>query len=235
MTGGRGIRNRPLPDRVLLANALLIGGSLIVGSLIAACGIPTDESPQVEAFPADLLKELPPTTATPVPQPESEVDSLSLYFHDNNDQLVRVRRPIAPSPTINDALQFVVVGPSEEEQRLQAPAIVLPRLPSNLNPVVTSIEDGTAVITVADAADFRNDPNRLIAAAELVCTAVQYRDVDGVYIEDSEGTIPLTDLEASPISGPANASHYENCVPPPPPAAPQTEAPTEQTVAESTE
>ncbi len=185
---------------------------LVGGTFAASCGIPTNRSPQVEAFPDDLLQELPPTTATPTAQPESDTSALSLYFHDRNDQLVRVRRVQAPA--INEALQLLVAGPTEEEQLQYLPALILSRLSSNLNPRVSRIDDDrTAYITVADEADFRNDPNRRLGAAELVCTALQYRLVDGVYIEDSQGIIPLTDLEAVPISGPTNATAYENCQP----------------------
>ncbi len=202
----------------------LLGSALSVVALIlsaAACGIPTDQSATIEQFPEDLLDELPPTTAVADLQPESDVILLSLYFHNGNAQLIRVRRPVTESPPINDALQLVVDGPTEEEQRAFAQSIVLARVPSNLNPRVARIDDAdrTAYITVAEEADFRNDPDRRLAAAELVCTAVQFIRVDGVYIEDSQGSISLTDLDARPIIGPANASHFENCqspVPTPP-------------------
>lgn len=194
----------------------LVRSALFVVALMlsaAACGIPTDQSAQRERFPEDLLDELPPTTATAEPQPESDVILLSIYFHNDNAQLIRVKRPGGESPPINDALQSVVDGPTEEEQRAFAPSIVLTLLPSNLNPRVSRIDDAdqVAYITVADEAGFRNNPDRRQAAAELVCTAVQFIRVDGVYIVDSQGIISLTDLDARPISGPANASHYDNC------------------------
>lgn len=193
-------------------------GSLAAALLVpAACGIPTDRSAQIEQFPEDLLEELPPTTAIAEPQPESNVILLSLYFHDDSKQLVRVRRPVPESPPINNALELLVTGPTEEEQRAFAPSgVIVAQLPSNLNPRVSRIDDvdQIAYITVAEEADFRNDPDRRLAAAELVCTAVQFIRVDGVYIEDAQGIISLTDLDARPISGPANASHYENCLSP---------------------
>ena len=194
-----------------------IGCLAVAMAIAAACGIPTGQSAQVEEFPDDLLEQLPPTTAISEPQPESDAVLLSLYFHNDSGQLVRVRRAGSESPPINIALQSVVDGPTEEEQRAFAPAgVIVAQLPSNLNPRVSFIDDddGTAYITVADEADFRNDPDRLLAAAELVCTAVQFVRVDGVYIEDSKDIIPLTDLDARPIDGPANASHYENCLSP---------------------
>ena len=194
----------------------------------AACGIPTDQSAKIEQFPEDLLEELPPTTAIAEPQPETNAILLSLYFHNDSDQLVRVRRAVGESPPINEALRLVVVGPTEEEQRVLAPSgVVVAQLPSNLDPRVSQIDDDDqiAYITVADEADFRNYQDRRLAAAELVCTPVQLIRVDGVYIQDSEGIISLTDLKARPISGPANASHYQNCLSPIPALTPSTTGP----------
>lgn len=189
--------------------------------VVTACGIPAEESAQIIDEPRpELFETVPETTSTTEPPP-GETVNLRLYWHTDRDILVIVNRAFSESPTIQEALEFLTQGPSLEEQGRNPTTFIQRKFNVSLAPRYLSLnlETGEATIQVADAALFREDTDRRIAASEIVCTALQYKNIDSVTIVDSLGIIPLTDLDAEPIDGPAMAVHYDECMPPEVPVA----------------
>lgn len=180
---------------------------------LAGCSVPTDDGAQaVDDIPEEVFAEL-PTTTTTTPVLDEDVVNVRFYFHDEDGVLVRVFRPFDEAPALGDTLTQLLEGPRQDETSPTGRFIQATMNPT-LAPQVTDISDGVAYLTVSDEPGFREAANRRLAAAELVCTAVQYVLVDAVVISDSQGTIPLTDLDAETIDGPARAVHYEDCEPP---------------------
>ncbi len=193
---------------------------LLIGGLTTACGIPAEDTAQIIDEPRpELFETVPETTSTT--QPPGAAVNLRLYWHTDRDILVVVNRAYSESPSIQEALDVLTQGPSLEEQGRNPTTFIQRKFNVSLAPRYLSlnIETGEAVIQVADEALFREDSDRRIAASEIVCTALQFRNIDSITIVDSLGTIPLTDLDAEPIDGPAMAVHYDDCMPPEIPSA----------------
>ena len=180
----------------------------------AACGIPLDESAQViNDPPQELFDELAAaTTSTALASTDPQI-ILRLYWHDEADELVIVRRGLARQPTPDEALAALTQGPTEEELRADRTTFIQVNFESLLDPKFTEVEAGIATISVADEANLRNSVNPIIAA-EIVCTMLQFRNVDGVEITDSAGKINLTDIGANPIEGAARLIHFDECLEP---------------------
>lgn len=210
----------PMTGRRVQRLRAFAGLSMAAG-LMVGCGIPAEDTAQIIDEPRpELFETIPETTSTTEPPP-GETVNLRLYWHTDRDILVIVNRAFSESPTIQEALDALTQGPSLEEQGRNPTTFIQRKFNVSLAPRYLSLdlETGEAIIQVADAALFRDDTNRRIAASELVCTAVQYKNIDSVTIVDSLGIIPLTDLDAEPIDGPAMAVHYDDCMPPEVPAA----------------
>lgn len=199
--------------------------SAFIGALglVASCAIPTHDGAQaVGNVPDDVFAEL-PTTATTAAVLDASTVNVRFYFHDTRGGLVRVVRPFDEAPRLENTLNELLEGPRQDETSPTGDFIQAAISPT-LAPRVTKIEGGVAYLTVADEAGFRDAPNRRLASAELVCTAVQYVLVDAVVISDSQDEIPLTDLDAETIVGPATAADYDDCEPAIPALAPEPDA-----------
>lgn len=183
--------------------------------LLAGCGIPAQDAARPipdEEVPSQLFEVLETTSTT-----ESALApvNLRLFWHTDADVLVAVTRSFTESPTLPEALRDLTLGPSEREQT-EHPAVFGPRFTQALAPTQLSVVEGTATILVADQANFRGSSNRRVTAWEIVCTTLQFKLVERVIIADSQGEISLSDIDARPIEGPADASHYGDCEVPAP-------------------
>lgn len=192
-----------------------LAACFLAGCLVMACGLPAEESAQIIDDPRPELFETAPETPSTT-EPPGETINLRLFWHTDRDILVVVNRAYSESPTIQEALDALTQGPSLEEQGRNPTTFIQRKFNVSLAPrsLSVNVESGEAVIQVADEALFREDTDRRIAASEIVCTALQFRNIDSVTIVDSLGAIPLTDLDAEPIDGPAMAVHYDDCMPP---------------------
>lgn len=183
--------------------------------LTAGCGVPTQESAQVinDAPPA-LFEDLPEPTVTTTPQNPGPGIILRLYWHTETGVLVRFERPLSEQPVPDEVLVNLAQGPTEEEQARDPSTLVQRRFVADPPPQFLGVNgEGTARLRVADG--IRETDNLRLAAAQIVCTTLQFTLIDSVILEDSQGDIPLTDNDANPIEGPAMASDFGDCEPPP--------------------
>jgi hypothetical protein len=195
----------------LRATALVLGTA---ATIAAGCGIPTDRQAQsVDNPPEELFEPLPTTTSTTAPNQEV-IYRLRLYWHTDGGVLVVRERIYGVSPTLSEALNELAAGPREGERAEDPSTFYDQKFPAAINPQQADVVDGIAYISVADEPDFRGLPNRRLAAAEIVCTTIQFDLVNAVIIEDSLGVINVTDINANPIEGPADASQFDGCEPP---------------------
>ncbi len=191
-------------------------------ALAAGCGIPTQgEARAIEDPPVALFEPLPTTTSTSLPDRDT-IYRLRLYWHTDGGELVVRERIYGVSPTLSEALDELSAGPRTNELAEDPSTFYGVKFSPSVNPRQDNVENGVAYILVSD--DFRAEENRRLAAAEIVCTALQFNRVDAVIIRDSQGEIPVTDINANPIEGPADASDFDNCESPPP-LPPVTEGP----------
>ncbi len=206
--------------------SFLVAIAATVAGLVVSCGVPTHDAEVIAGVPDDVQGSL-ASSSTTTPLDEDESVGVRFYFHDENERMVRVVRRYPEPPRFQDTLRTLLEGPRDDEQN--PPTFIQAAGTPALEPTFIDLdrETGTAFISVADDAGFREDENRRIAAAEIVCTAVQYDNVQGIVISDSQGPIPLTDLGAQPIDGAATAADYDDCVTQLPAPAPTTTPPEE--------
>ncbi len=182
----------------------------------ASCGIPEQDRAEILAdVPDEVFAATTTTTTTPVAEASTSFD-LILYWHDEQGRLVSIVRPKQTRPTLQEAIDELLKGPSSEENAANpARLITLDQALGNaaLVPVVSGPDAaGTVTVTVSPDAGFRDFDTRT-AATELVCTLTQFEGVTGVVILDGQPeAIVLPGINSEPIIGPAMRVHYGDCL-----------------------
>ncbi len=187
----------------------IVTSLVALGLLTSACVSPREtEAVIIEDVPFDLLGPAAATTTTAAVE-ELGPFELTLFFLADDNTLWRVERAREQAPGLQEALDALVSGPTEEEVENLA---VRARLSEGLNPVASQPVSGLLSITVSDEAQFRQDDvnNRLVTQV-LVCTMTQFDSVGLVQLRDSEGTIPLSGIESESIGDTATAANYNDC------------------------
>ncbi len=204
--------------RWVLAAAM---GVLLV---LASCSIPKDTAASpITSVPYGLLEKNSPTTAEPVEE-ETEFKLLPYWVLSTDPRaLVLSNRPRETPPSLQDAYDVLVQGPNDVDKAENPDLTTL--VPSSLGAVLPENPDENGILTITIDAEsgFKDSVNREPIGAQLVCTYLTFNLVEGVEMVDTNGdAVPMTGFGAITIIGPANASHFNDCEPPPPPETPET-------------
>lgn len=187
------------------------GWALIALIMFAsACGLGIDESARpITSVPFSLLDS---TTSTSEPVPEDPAFALTLYWISENDEsLISLVRPQDDPPSVQDALDALVGGPTEAELAIFPEARSPSSVSETLNPTARAVNDGILIIDVADGTELRG-ANRLPAAV-IVCTVTQFSLILAVEIRDADGAIQLSGLNSESIEGAATRANFNDCQP----------------------
>ncbi len=178
--------------------------------LSASCGLGVDESARpITSVPFSLLES---TTSTSEPVPDDPAFGLTLYWISEVDEsLISLVRPQDDPPSVQDALDALVGGPTETELEAFPEARSPSSVSETLNPTARAVSDGILIIDVADGTELRG-ANRLPAAV-IVCTVTQFSLILAVEIRDADGAIQLSGLNSESIEGAATRANFNDCQP----------------------
>ncbi len=182
---------------------------ITVAFLLAAagCGLDTEEQAEViEDVQYDLLSTSTSTTSTTVPERPSF--TVNFYWHtasNNGLRILQRLREERPSPA--QTLTELVVGPLpedfEENPDLQT------QLDPTMEPQLSQVDGSTYQIQIVWPAEEQLTTEM---AAEFVCTATQFAEIDAVTIVNSEGVpFALSGAGAIPIVGAARPVDFGDC------------------------
>ncbi len=185
----------------------------------AACGLPEQDQAQViNDLPADVLAVTSTTLSAPVEVVSDAPFEVALYWHesDQGGRLIRIVRQRTTPPTPQEAIEQLIVGPTEQELadtenfNLFGPNTGL--RDEQLAPVVGVPEAGIVTVSVSGTG-FRDLPNKANAAAELVCTLTEFDNIDGVIVRDLQPEpIGLVGTNSESIEGPARRENFDGCI-----------------------
>lgn len=181
--------------------------ALAVALVAASCGLQTEDQAQVlDEVQYDLLATSTSTTSTTVA--DRPVFTVSFFWHTAGDNRLRiVSRALAERPSAGLALSELVIGPLPEE--LEDNLDLQTRLDTSMEPLLTLSDDGTYQIQIQWPAESALTTEQ---AAELVCTAAQFPEIDAVTIVNADGVpFTLSGDGAVAIAGPARASDFRDC------------------------
>lgn len=198
---------------------LVLALSVCFTVLLSSCAVSTNEG--VQALPTenreDLINGTTRTTTVPEPEEDETPVPVDLYFV-SNEQLERVTRDFAPGSRVGNVLDALVQGPLPEEVA-DIPTLNT-RITEALGPSADGKADetGTQTIIVRSEADLRSTieqeaGNARLIVSQIVCTVVNEIDrISGVRIVDETGeAIEVSSESGELISGPARASHFNDC------------------------
>ena len=188
--------------RVRLSIALAVLFSAV------SCGLRGDEQAQViEDVQYDLLGTTTSTTSTTIAErPSFEV---SFFWHTAGDNRLRlVTRALADRPSPGQTLTDLVAGPTPED--LEANPDLQTQLNETMEPLLSRVEGSTYQIQISRPAE---EQLTVEQAAEFVCTATQFSEIDAVTIVNAD-LVPFTlsGAGAVPIAGPARSDDFGGCI-----------------------
>jgi len=171
---------------------------VLAAFLPSACGVPSDESPQIIAFD-DLGGALgdPSTTllSTPTPEPSTELltGAAFVYFVDQINLLQPEQRDVVLLTNDQRALpilEALIAGPDEEERGILGLSTGLPN-----DIVVNSIDVNAAGLAIVDIAagqieELRGE-NLRIALAQIVFTLTELSGIESVRLRIDGEDRPL--------------------------------------------
>ncbi len=182
--------------------------SIVLLGFLAACGLQEEEQARViEDVPFELLGTTTSTTSTTVP--ESTFFPVLFYWHTASDNRLQVvSRAKEEASTAADTLRELVNGPTQEE--LEENPNLQPRLDPSMEPRLFQIEGSTYQIQIQRPIDEALTTEQ---AAEFVCTATQFAEIEAVTIVNSDGAqFTLSGTGAVAIAGPARKADFNDCV-----------------------
>jgi spore germination protein GerM len=182
---------RPLTVVVLAAVAVL-----------AACGVPTEQSPQAlpaKNVPFQLLAPTAEATSTTVLSTSKATTRISIYLANADGELVPTRRQVEAPATIGKAVGTLLRGPTEEEANMWHTAITSDTKLLHAEPPV----DGLVTIDLSRQLLDITGRQQILALAQVVYTATALADVDRVLFrfDGKPKEVPNGDgkLTASPL------------------------------------
>lgn len=178
---------------------------------LAGCAIPVDGAARPVANPPTDLGN---TTSSSVASGAVPDFSLELYFVNESDQLIRVRRPRDSLATAQDALTALANPTDEEITRYKAglnsklgPLVFHPAGPVSGSGVLAVKVEGEELRGFVDTA--ANRVNRIYA--QIVCTLTALDStVKAVQIVDGNGPIPVKVADA-PETRPISPADFNKC------------------------
>jgi len=182
--------------------------SVAMAFTLTACGLESEQAAEVlEEVQFDLLATSTSTTSTTMP--ESPVFPVQFYWHTAGDnRLQAISRDKEVRPSAGETLRELVQGPTQED--LEANLNLQNRLDPSMEPQLFQIEDSTYQIQINWPID---EALTIEQAAEFVCTAAQFAEIDAVTIVNLDGEqFTLSGTGAVAIAGPARASDFNDCI-----------------------
>jgi len=173
---------------------------------LTACGLQSEQQAEaIEDVQFDLLATSTSTTSTTVP--DSPTFAVSFFWHSGDNRLRLLTRLREERPSPEQTLQELVIGPLEED------LVDNPDLQTQLNetmaPVLTQIDGSTYQIQIQQLAEEALTTEQ---AAEFVCTATQFREIDAVTIVGIDDVpFTLSGSGAVAIAGPARSTDFNDC------------------------
>lgn len=180
---------------------------VVVLAVPSGCGVPLDREPQAlspEGVPYNLLEQATTTTSTSTTLPVPTVD-VPVYFV-LRGRLVEVQRGVTQSPSVNKAINALLLGPDDAEET----AGVRSAIPPELDVEVGRVEQG--VVTVDLGSEFSGLPReeQRLVHAQLVWTATGIAGVTAVRFtlegDDQEVVLPDASIATGPVGREAFAS-----------------------------
>lgn len=181
--------------------------ALAIAVVAASCGLQEeDQATALEEVQYDLLDTTTSTTSTTVADRPSF--AVLFYWHTASDNRLRiVRRPLAERPSAGQTLSELVAGPLPED--LEDNPDLQNQLDQSMEPRLTQIDDRTFQIQIQWNAEEALTTEQ---AAELVCTATQFAEIEAVTIVNADDEpFTLSGVGAVAIAGPAKASDFGDC------------------------
>lgn len=180
----------------------LVIATTLAAVLVAACGVPTEQSPQAlpaKNVPFQLLAPTAEATSTTVPSPSKATTRLSIYLADADGKLVPVRRQVEAPATITKSVGTLLRGPTAEEADRWHTAITSDTKLLHADPPI----DGLVTLDLSRHMLDITGRQQILALAQVVYTATSLADVDRVLFR-FDGTakeVPNGDgkLTASPL------------------------------------
>jgi len=220
--------NRHLGQSPIRQAALGLAVLGVTTWLHAGCSISDIQASPIEDYPPELFATQ--TTTTAEPQPELQRYEMPLYFIDDEAALVLVERPWPDEPTMQNALDALSGGPTEDE-RAENQGIRSEMVGLDLVPRVESFSNGELRIRVGprlrEMGTDKADRLKLVVT-QFTCTSVAVNaDVVRVRLVDEEGSIPFsgpttTPIDVSSVDAVGGCQTAEELaaqqLPPPPPA-----------------
>ena len=174
---------------------LLLAVPLVLVSV--ACGVGEDGEPRAipGTVPFRLLEQTLDTTTTTAPMGETTT-RVTIYLTDAEGLLVDVRREVAAPATVEDAIEALLRGPTEDEARR-----VSTQITSNTQLLgVQGPSDGVVTVNLSrQLLDITGRP-QILALAQVVYTATAFPAVDRVLFqfEGQRAEVPNADGELTP-------------------------------------
>lgn len=196
------LNTRPVAKWVALLCALL----LVAG----ACGLQEEEQAElIEEVQYDLLGTTTSTTSTTVV--DTPIFPVFFFWHTAGDNRLRqITRTLAERPSAAQVLTELVDGPLAED--LEQNPDLQSRLDPSMEPQISQVDGGTYQIQITWPAE---DGLTTEQAAEFVCTATQFAEIDAITIVNNDEepfTFTLSGAGAVPIPGPARTTDFGECI-----------------------
>jgi spore germination protein GerM len=175
------------PGRRIAAGLALLAVAAVAG--LGACGIPMDDQPR-EITDREVRQLVQPTTTTTEPAPDGAVTHTVSYFFVRDGALAEVDAEVDTQPTIGEAVELLLDGPSERQAG---------------DGLTTSVPQGTellaarqrgGVVTLNLSSDMRNigSTSEKEAYAQLAYTALGANGANRIHFEiDGKRVAPPTD------------------------------------------
>ncbi len=181
-----------------------------------SCGLRGDEQAQViEDVQYELLGTSTSTTSTTVA--DRPIFVVSFFWHTAGNNRLRVlTRALADPPSAGQTLTDLVAGPTPED--LEANPDLQTQLNETMEPRLSQVDGTTYQIQIQRPAE---EQLTVEQAAEFVCTATQFVEIDAVTIVNADlVAFTLSGAGAVPIAGPARSDDFGGCVEDPLPVEP---------------
>lgn len=180
--------------------AALVG--VVAAALVVSCGVPAQDRPHVIPDAA-----LPPEQATPSSTIAASVDA-SIYFV-RDDQPVRVARRVG-SRALDGVLDALLAGPTDAELA----AGIRTALPADAELRVVEVAGRVATVDVGSLLDGITGQEQILVFAQLVLTATDPREVDGVVFERAGRGIDAPTVDGTLVTRPLTRGDYASLLQP---------------------
>ena len=186
-------------------------------SVTAACGVPTQNAPQVIAkaqVPFHLLDpEAPTTTTVTTPSPAFTVPVLVYLVNPTSQYLVSSQRLVAPPAQLSAVLDALLAGPTASELALG----VQTAFSSGVRVLSAGVSGGVATVNFNSAFGDITGPEQILAVAQVVFTVTsQLTPETGVTFEIGGTPTNVPVATGAQVPGPVHLLQYAALAPPPP-------------------